>query len=289
MPTARLSILAIVFTLTMQGFTFAADPLLCLPGQLIFEESFSSPSLNSQWTAPKGDWSVVEQSLRGSDLPADNHSAVIRTDVEFPKNFIIQFKFRFNGGKAIHCSFNGKGHICRATLTPDGYTLKGEKVKSDPQDRSVTVGQVEQKFVSGKWYTMQIEIAGNEFVAQIDDGPIAFGNDKKIDRPKTNFGFPMSGVYSEIDDIKIWNADLNPNWAAKKKTLSPNKITPPQPPTMEKRFQNLDKNGDGSISLKEFINPRKQDKKAAAEKQFKRKDKNQDGKMSLQEYSPTKK
>ncbi len=289
MPTARLSILAIVVTLAMQGSSFAADPLLCLPGQLIFEESFSSPSLNSQWTAPKGDWSVVEQSLRGSELPEDNHSAVIRTDVEFPKNFIIRFKFRFNGGKAIHCSFNGKGHICRATLTPDGYTLKGEKVKSDPQDRSVTVGQVEQKFVSGKWYTMQIEIAGKEFVAQIDDGPIAFGNDKKIDRPKTNFGFPMLGVYSEIDDIKIWSADLNPNWAAKKKTLSPNKITPTQPPTVEKRFQNLDKNGDGAISLKEFINPRKQDKKAAAEKQFKRKDKNQDGKMSLQEYSPTKK
>ena len=114
-----------------------------------------------------------------------------------------QFKFRFSGGKAIHCSFNEKGHICRATLTPEGYMLKGEKVKNDPEDRAVTVGQVQQKFAPGKWHTMQIEVAGNEFVAQVDDGPIAFGADQKIGRPKTNFGFPMSGTYSEIDDIKI--------------------------------------------------------------------------------------
>ena len=75
----------------------------------------------------------------------------------------------------------------------------------------------------------------------------------------------MSGTYSEIDDIKIWNADLNPNWAARKKTLPPNKIIPPKPPTAEKRFNNLDKNNDGSISLKEFTNPRTPDKRAAAE------------------------
>ncbi|MDB2526010.1 hypothetical protein N9X53_04935 [Mariniblastus sp.] len=289
MPTARFSILAVLFALAIQGPAFAADPLMCLPGKVIFEDSFSTPSLDSRWTIPKGDWTVSEQALRGSELAADKHSAVIRTDVEFPKNFIIRFKFRFNGGKAIHCSFNGKGHICRATLTPDGYTLKGEKVKSDSTDRSVTVGQVQQKFTPGKWHTMQIEVAGNEFAAQVDDGPIAFGTDKKIGRAKTNFGFPMLGTYSEIDDIEIWNADLNPNWAARKKTLPPNKIIPPKPPTAEKRFKNLDKNDDGSISLKEFTNPRTPDKRAAAEEQFKRRDKNQDGKMSLREYSPAKK
>jgi hypothetical protein len=289
MPTARLPILAVLFALAIQGSAFAADPLLCLQGKLIFEDSFSTPSLNSQWTTPKGEWTIVEQALRGSELAADNHSAVIRKDMDFPTNFIIRFRFRFNGGQAIHCSFNGKGHICRATLTPEGYTLKGEKVKSDTTDRAVTVGQVQQKFSPGEWHTMQIEVAGNEFVARVDDGPIAFGSDKKIGRPKTNFGFPMAGTHSEIDDLKIWNADLNPNWQAKKKTLPPNKITPPQPPTVEKRFQNFDKNGDGSISLKEFTNPRPKDKRAAVEKQFQRRDKNQDGKMSLQEFSPVKK
>ena len=289
MPTSRLSILAAVFLLATQGSAFAADPLLCLPNELIFEDSFATPTLDSQWTAHKGEWTIVEQALRGSELAADKHSAVIRKDADFSKNFIIRFRFRFNGGKAIHCSFNGKGHICRATLTPEGYTLKGEKVKSNPTDRSVTVGQVQQKFSPGEWYTMQIEIAGNEFVARVDDGPIAFGSDKKIGRPKTNFGFPMLGTHSEIDDIKIWNADLNPNWQIKKKTLSPNKIIPPQPPTVEKRFQNFDKNGDGLISIKEFTDPRPRDKRAAVEKQFKRRDKNQDGKISLQEFSPVKK
>ena len=286
---ARLSILTFAFAFATQGSAFAADPLLCLQGKLIFEESFSSPTLDEQWTTPKGEWSIIEQALRGSELSADKHSAVIRKDMVFPTNFIIQFKFRFNGGNTIHCSFNGKGHICRATLTPEGYTLKGEKVKSDSNDRTVTVGQVQQTFPAGEWHTMLIEVAGNEFVARVDEGPLAFGSHEKIGRPKTNFGFPMAGAHSEIDSIKIWEADLNPAWQAKKKTLPPNKIALPQSPTVEKRFQIYDKNGDGSISLKEFINPRPQDKRTPAEKQFKRKDKNQDGKLSIWEFSPVKK
>ena len=132
MPSARLSILAVVFAFTIQAPALqepacADDPLLCLPGKVIFQESFSTPSLDSQWTIPKGDWNIIEQALRGSELPADKHSAVIRKEADFPENFIIQFKFRFSGGKAIHCSFNGKGHICRATLTPEGYMSRGRR------------------------------------------------------------------------------------------------------------------------------------------------------------------
>jgi hypothetical protein len=264
------------------------EPLLCTKGKLVFEESFSSDKLDPRWSAAKGDWKIVDGVLQGTELKEDNHAASIRTDVELPGTMIMQFDFKFDGGRVIHCSFNGKGHICRATITPYGYTLKGEKVKKDPTDKSVTVGQVQQKFVKGQWYTMQIEIAGDEFVARVDDGPVAFGSHAKIAREKTNFGFPMAGVSSQIDNIKIWTAVPNPKWVATKSKLPANKIVPPAPPTPEKRFAILDKDHNDVLSLKEYIGNRAKDKHEAAKKQFTRKDKNSNGSLSLPEYLPPK-
>lgn len=265
-----------------------SGPLLCTKGKLVFEESFSSSEIDARWSAAKGDWKIVDGALQGTELKEDQHAASIRTDVELPGAMIMQFNFKFDGGSVIHCSFNGKGHICRATITPDGYTLKGEKVKKDPADKSVTVGQVQQKFAKGRWYTMQVEMAGEEFVARVDDGPVAFGSHAKIAREKTNFGFPMAGVSSQIDNIKIWSATLNPKWAATKSKLPANKIVAPTPPTPQQRFSRLDKDHDAKLSLQEYIGNRPQDKHEAAKKQFTRKDKDNDGSMSLSEYLPPK-
>jgi len=284
-------ILTTVLLATLIGGVAWADdgqPLVCTKGKLVFEESFSSDTLDARWSAAKGDWKIVDGVLQGSELKADDHAASIRTDVELPETLVMQFDFKFDGGKVIHCSFNGQGHICRATITPTGFTLKGEKVKKDPQDKAVTVGQVEQEFVKGKWHTMRIEIAGEEFVARVDDGPVAFGSDAKIAREKTNFGFPMAGVSSQIDNIKIWSATLNPDWATTKSELPANKIIPPKPPTPQQRFARSDKDENGSLSLQEYIGNRAKDKHEAAKKQFERKDKDGDGSMSLSEYLPTK-
>ncbi|MDG1875388.1 MAG: hypothetical protein P8J27_15855 [Mariniblastus sp.] len=262
------------------------DPLLCVKGKLVLHETFSGEKIDARWSAAKGDWKVADGSLQGAELKADNHSAVIRTDIEFTSAAVIAFDFKFEGGTVIHCSFNGKGHICRATLTPQGYTLKGEKVKKDPQDKSVTVGQVQQTFVPGKWYTMQIDMAGKEFVARVGDGPVAFGSHEKIARDKNNFGFPMAGASSQLDNIKVWEGKLNPAWSQIKSGLPANKIVPVQPPSPKQRFAKMDKDKSGSLSLQEFIGNRPAGKHEAVKKQFQRKDKNTDGSLSLAEYLP---
>ncbi len=285
--TTRAFVLTLLVNL-LAGTTLATDgtPLLCTKSKLVFEESFSADKLDSRWSAAKGDWKIVDGALQGSELKEDMHAASIRTDVELPGTLILQFDFKFDGGNTIHCSFNGRGHICRATITSQGFVLKGEKVKNDDADKAVTVGQVQQEFVKGKWYKMQIEIDGEEFVARVNDGPIAFGSHAKVAREKTNFGFPMAGVSSQIDNIKIWSATSNPDWAATKKRLPANKMVAPTPPTPKNRFATLDKNNDDRLSLQEFIGNRPREVQATAEKQFNRKDKNNDGSLSLSEFVP---
>ena len=278
------AVLFALYSMSVQLYSKEPKSLLCKTDELIFEETFATDKIDSRWQMHKGDWQIVNGSLQGSELEKDNHAASIRTDFDLPDNFVMEFEFKFNGGKVIHCSFNGRGHICRATITPEGYTLKGEKVKKDPEDKSITVGQVQQKFEKGKSYTMRIEVAGEEMVARVEDGPVAFGKHAKIARDKTNFGFPMAGVSANIDNIRIWSANLNSEWSSIKSKLPPNRIVPSVPPTPTERFSRLDKNLDKKLSLKEYVGSRPKEKQDLATKQFKRKDKNQDGFLSISEF-----
>jgi len=228
---------------------------------------------------------IKDGALRGTELKADQHAAVIRTDIDLPSDFIVRFDFRFDGGKALHLSFNGKGHICRATITPGDVTLKGDKDKKAATDRAALIGQVRQTFAPGEWHTMVVEIRGGQFVARVDDGPVAFGADAKVARPKTNFGFPLAGDSIGIDNITIWAATPRDDWDATRAKLPKNKIIPPTPPTPAERFARLDANEDGNISLAEFTAKAKKDRIDAMTRGFKRKDKDRDGKLTLDEFA----
>jgi len=262
-------------------------PLTLKRGKLLYSEDFSAKKIDARWTQHKGQWKIVDGALQGTELEADEHAASIRTDIQLPDQFILQFDFKFEGGRIIHLSFNGKGHICRATISPTGFVLKGEKVKKDSNDKAAIVGQIQQNFEKGKWYTMLVEINGAEFVARVSDDQVAFGQHEKVARPKTNFGFPMAGVSSSIDNLKIWQGEPNNQWAKTKAGLKPNKIVPPTPPTPAQRFARQDRDKDGKLTLKEFIGKRRKEKVEAAKKAFGRKDKNSDGALTIKEYAPS--
>ena len=55
-------------------------------------------------------------------------------------------------------------------------------------------------------------------------------------------------------------------------------------PDPEEVFKKRDKDGDGKLSLEEFLGKRKDEDKVKAEKVFKRKDKDSDGFLTLEEF-----
>ncbi|QDU64278.1 EF hand [Planctomycetes bacterium Pan216] len=57
----------------------------------------------------------------------------------------------------------------------------------------------------------------------------------------------------------------------------------------EARFQKMDKNGDGKVSLDEFVGKRTGEKKEKAEKAFAKRDKDGDGNLTKDEFMPAKK
>jgi len=216
-----------MFVVSFTAFVFAAEPekrpadiapVMCKRGKLLFEESFTEPAINKAWHTYKGNIVVENGALKSQEVAADAHHPAISRKLG-AKNVIVQFSFRFDGGKWLGVSFDNKEHVARVMLGPDnfrvmkfsgiGATTKGEQL-----------GQKKTKFEPGKWYTMLVEIHGNEMVARLDDQTYTFGEASAgVDQDKTRFELISGGDWVGFDDIRIWEAEPNPDWAATKAKL----------------------------------------------------------------------
>lgn len=195
------------------------SPLMTVRGKQLLADDFSSPTLDSKWKVAKGKWEVVDGALKGVEVAADMHAAAIRTDLKHT-NAIYQFDFRFDGGKTAHLSINGgKGHICRVTITPEGFQVRKDGTKESAEDKAVLLDSCKMSFEKGKWYTMLVEVQGKEILARVDDKHFAFGQDAKVESAKTNFGFPAAGDATCFDNVKVWEATANPEWEKTREKL----------------------------------------------------------------------
>jgi hypothetical protein len=92
----------------------------------------------------------------------------------------------------------------------------------------------------------------------------------------------LSSVASFAQDKAEPKAD------AKAETKAPDAPAPAAPAkpklTPEERFKKMDANGDGALSLEEFLGKAKPDAKAAKEEEFKKLDKDGNGSLSLEEF-----
>ena len=211
------------------------DPqtLMTVRGKQLLSDDFAKPAIDPRWTAGKGKWEVTDGALRGAEVAADKHAATIRTVLPHA-DAVYQFDVRFDaGGRAAHLSLNAaKGHIAGVTITPGGFQVRKNASKQDPADKGVVLDSCRMTFEPGKWYTMVVEVSGPEMLARVDDKHFAFGGDPKLATPKATFGFPVSGEGVSFDNVKVWEATANPDWAKAKQKLTaehPERLPPPAP------------------------------------------------------------
>ncbi len=101
----------------------AAETLMCERGKLLVSDDLNQP-LGNHWKAAKGKWEVVGGATQGSELKADMHGAVMRTNVPV-KNAVIQYSFKLQGAKTTSLSINdAKGHNSRVIITPTGFSAR---------------------------------------------------------------------------------------------------------------------------------------------------------------------
>ena len=107
-------------------------PLMTEPAESLVNDTFAT-SLPKAWRGAKGTWVCEGGAVRGLEVAADKHQAVIRRPLAFT-NAIITFSFRLDGARQISLSVNdAKEHVCRVIINAKGFTVEYILAKSVTQ------------------------------------------------------------------------------------------------------------------------------------------------------------
>lgn len=182
-------------------------PALVKTGQPTQSESFDQKKLGKQWAVNKGEWTVSEDLLVGKELPADKHAAVLTWKLPH-RNSMLRCSFQLKDAKFFHLSLNHpKGHLFRVMIDKNGMILRTDKDKKDPKSKPITLAKAQGKLDPNQWYTLQLEMQGDQVVAQLDNGLKVAGQHASLDSQKTGYRFVLKGDTLLLDDMAVWNLD----------------------------------------------------------------------------------
>ncbi len=197
-------------------------------GELLFVDDFER-------TDP-GSWKViipgfkVEDGVLVATQERDDHGAVGRAYLPM-KDVIVSFRFKLEGSPGFNLVFDDKnhkgshaGHICRVAVTKNQIRLGDDKegvmrndifeMRKDPDTKARAEKMLEGRSAkvkaaieSGKWYTMTVELKGDEMRASVDGTPLIYLKSPGIAHPtKESLHFTVNGRGVHFDDVKVWKA-----------------------------------------------------------------------------------
>jgi hypothetical protein len=192
-------------------------PVMTQRGKAVLTDDLRQP-LSEKWKAPKGDWKITDGVLRGVEKKEDMHAAAARIPAAF-ENGIIQVSFRLDGAKSIALSINDAGgHVGRVSIDEQGFALRKDKANKNATDPAKLIERRDTKLEPGKWYTLVLEMQGDEWLARIGD-EAALGSHPGFKGRKTNLGLIVSGPGASFKDLRVWEATPAMDWDRTKQDL----------------------------------------------------------------------
>jgi len=209
--------IAALCALTASAAENLPKTLMTERGKLLCSEDFTTLDAKT-WNAAKGKWEIAAGGLKGVELAADKHGAVIRRQFPF-KDAIIQFDVQVNGCRQTTFSINeAKAHLARVLFNKDGFIMQKDDRDHAGPDKAVRFGNVALPLKPGEWHTVVIEFKGEEMVATMDGKSIAGANPALL-TPKANFGFTVAGESATYRNLRVWEALPNPAWEQNRKQI----------------------------------------------------------------------
>ena len=195
---------------------FAADPeppqtRLAQIEKLELADSFTGTALGPQWKAAKGQWEIVDGTLRGSELAADKHGAVIRLPFKL-QNIVIAYDVKLDGAKTTTLSINGpKDHLARIIVTPNRFAVQRDDQDHDGPDKAIVFLTKPVTLAPGTWHTVVLEMVGDKMVGTLDGKITGHGSDPTfLAKEKTTPGFTVSGESASFRNVRIYTAKAEP-------------------------------------------------------------------------------
>jgi hypothetical protein len=210
--------------------------------ELLFSDDFEGTEPAKLWHKVVPTFTFDKGVLKGTqtrdkDIPASDgkpavtaHAAV--HGLELPtKDSVVEVRIRFEGASLIDVEYDDRkyagshyGHICRAQVRLDSVALVDERdgrmrndlreMMKDPEKKAEVArllagrrASFPVKLEAQKWYTLVVEIVGEEMRVSIDGNPVGYLKSSGIGHAtKSKIELGVMGKDGLFDDIKVWNA-----------------------------------------------------------------------------------
>jgi hypothetical protein len=205
---------ALVLSLSCAAFAEDAAPVKTRMAQLDkveYADPFSGTRLSEQWKAAKGKWEVAGGVLRGSELPADNHGAVVRTPVKL-QNMVVAFDVKLDGAKLASLSINApKGHLARVRISPKNFSVNLDDPDKDGPEKGAVFFTKPVDIAPGTWHSVVLEIVGENIVGTLDDNLSGYGSHPSLAaKEKVAPGLTVAGESASFRNFRIYSAKPEP-------------------------------------------------------------------------------
>ena len=195
-------------------------------GKLLLQENFDRPELPQLFTVGKGDWKIVDGTLRGRQLAEDRHTAFRKIFLDH-HDVIYEYDMKLEGDGFHQLLINWDlVHVAKCVVRYDSLTVFKSKEKKkrlqmeaekrdqglDPlegewDEPTFAMDQQSIKLEEGKWYHVVVELLGDTLSLRVD-GVTVRGRHIGLTEKKDNFGFQAGGLesYTYIDNVRVYQA-----------------------------------------------------------------------------------
>ena len=176
-----------------------SPPLLTEPARLYFADHFTSPASERLWY--NGDWVAEDGILKRIDTGTENTRIFLR-DAAYAE-VLIRFDFRLQGSKDIRLLTGSHGHYNSVVhIRPDHFFIQTAKDETGPYF-SYRHGECAYAFDPDRWYTMTVEIIGDQMVAHVDRNHVAYATHPILEQDRTYFALQVDDQPAAFDNIQI--------------------------------------------------------------------------------------
>jgi len=220
----RLIFLSLLSLYSTSAVEINLPPLLADPTAVFKAEAFAEGEDKGTWHFLEW-WEARGGLLVRNDLPGENKRIFIKKP-EY-KDVAIRFDFQFRGAEEIRLVAGGGGHYNFGVhIRRNRFRVKTPGDKSVPYFPAI-LGECPFNFEKGKWYTMQVEVVGEEILARLDAKHFVVGKHPMLNRKREYFAFQVDQSGAAFDNIGIWHAEMKKGWESVRQPLIKKQSTRP--------------------------------------------------------------
>jgi hypothetical protein len=176
-----------------------------------YADTFAGDKLAEQWKAAKGKWEVSGGVLRGSEIPSDNHGAVVRTPLKL-QNMVIAFDVKLDGAKLTTLSINAeKGHLARVRVAPKLFAVQLDDADKEGPEKGKIFFSKPVDLAPGTWHSVVLEMVGDTMLGTLDEKVTGHGSHASLAaKQKIAPGFTVAGESASFRNVRIYSAKAEP-------------------------------------------------------------------------------